>query len=112
MINAEIFKEIHLSKEVITKAVDFLGRYKEGEYLYPSVLLRNLKLSKGSELWITKALVENDLVDVLHYYNCTKCGRQSDFFTKEYIHTEQPICEECGAEMDVNNYRIVYKTKY
>jgi len=112
MINDEIFKGIPLSREVITKAVDFLGKYKEGEYLYPNVLLRNLNLSKGSELWITKVLVENELVDALHYYNCPRCGKQSDFFSKEYLHTEQPICEECDTEMDVDNYRMVYRIKY
>lgn len=112
MINEDIFKGIPLSRKIITKAADFLGKYKEGQYLYPNVLLRNLKLSKGSEMWITKVLTENELVDVLHYYVCPRCGRITKFFSKEYLHTEHPVCEDCEEQMDVHNYRIVYRIKY
>jgi hypothetical protein len=112
MINKDIFKGIPLSREVITKAVDFLGNYNEGQLLYPKVLLRNLNLSYGSELWITKVLVENELVDVMHYYDCPKCSRSTDLYTKTYIHYEQPICKECGTGMDVNDYKVIYRVKY
>lgn len=112
MINSEIFKDIPLSQSTITKVVDFLGRYKTGEFLYPSVLTRNLRISKSGEMWITKILTENDLADVLHYYTCPRCGSTTGFFSKDYLHTEYPICENCEEQMDINDYRIVYKVKY
>ena len=111
MINSEIFKDILLSQTTISKAVDFLGKYKTGEYLYPNVLIRNLRISKGDEIWITKVLTDNNLVDVMHYYICPRCGSTTNFFSKEYLHTQYPVCENCEEQMDINDYRVVYRIK-
>ena len=111
MISPEIFKDIPLSQSTITKAVDFLRRYKMGEFLYPNVLARNLRISNGNELWITKVLTENNLVDVLHYYTCPRCGYTTNFFSKDCLGTECPVCENCEETMDNNDRRIVYKIK-
>lgn len=112
MINSEIFKDIPLSPTKITKVVDFLGRYKTGEFIYPSVLIRNLRISKSDEMWITKVLTENELAEVFRYYTCPRCGSTTNFFPKDYLHTEYPICENCEVQMDINDYRIAYKVKY
>ena len=111
MINLEIFKDIPLSQSTITKVVDFLGKYKTGEFLYPNVLIRNLKLSKSDEMLITKILTENDFADVLNYYVCPRCGNTTNLFTEDYLHTEYPVCENCEEQIDINDYRIVYKIK-
>jgi len=107
-----MFKNIPISEENKINAIEFLNHYKSGQYLYPNVIIRSVKISKDVQPWILKALIDNQLVEEERYYRCSRCASSTASYCKEeYEMLEDLYCEICDDEINLDDYEVVYRIK-
>lgn len=108
----DLFKNVNVSDDIKLRALEFINRYKIGQFIYPNVIIRNLKLPKDSISWIIQSLIDNDLVEEMRYYRCPRCSCSTVSFSKEeYEQLEEFYCDRCDEEINLEDWSIIYKLK-
>lgn len=88
--------------------IDFLGIYKVGEIIYPSVLKRNLKQVDQDTLDL---LVKSGYLSIVKYALCPQCSHFTRFCAEEEIEKrdEKVFCEECDEVISIKYFMPAYK---
>lgn len=95
-----------------TSVINFLGKYKHGDLIYPSAIYRNLKLDTKDiydilEICVTSGLVERKLA-----IYCPNCQRLSGhIYSSVFDIPEYITCNHCDEELEKNveNIIVIYK---
>lgn len=94
----------------LDKIIDFFVKYNKNDYIYPSVVKRNLKLEDEDVYKIMNILEKAKLVKMYYEIYCYKCDRTSNLCESFGQLEEYLICNNCESEMDINyNVKITYK---
>lgn len=110
-VNKEKLKEMYAACNCNhnDRIVNVLGMYRIGEYIYPDVIKRNLRLSDHETVYnILNRLVEENMAEKVFQYYCPVCGRPDGVFLKEDPEDEV-YCTSCDTELDKNAKRYAYK---
>lgn len=79
----------------------FISLYRAGEYIYPDVLRRNLKISKEASDKILEILEKENIVEKYFQYYCMACGKPVGMFMQNLT---PAYCPECDYELDKKIY--------
>lgn len=87
------------------RIVSFLGLYREGEFIYPSVVARNCKITNDDAII---ALSSISVLKKCYLYRCGNCGESyKQFFNDD---SEEDIyCENCDSKIDKSNKEVYFK---
>lgn len=92
------------------KCVDFLSMYKPGEYIYPSVVTRNLRISMNVAEDFLNMLVAEGICEKRYRHFCTICMREVGSFM-EQEETEEVYCDNCDSLLTTVNTCFIVKRK-
>lgn len=92
----------------MNQLINFLGIYKVGEIIYPSVLKRNLKRVDQDALDL---LVKSGHLSIVKYASCPQCSHSTRFYTEEEIEKkdDEIFCEECDEVILSKYFMTAYK---
>ena len=87
------------------RVISFLGLYRKGEYIYPSVVARNCKISYNDAICVMESI---SILKKCYLYRCENCGESyKQFFDKDL---EGDIyCENCDSKIDKNNKELYFQ---
>lgn len=88
------------------KIISFLSLYYQGEFIYPSVIKRNCKLSKEESSFVLNALVDKGILKISFNYVCSVCSHRI-YESESFKEDEDIFCPCCDEKID-KNYREVY----
>lgn len=90
------------------RIVNVLSMYRSGEYIYPDVIKRNLKLTDNSVVFeILDKLIEAGIAKKCFQYYCPCCGKTDGLFRTEDIE-DDIYCNSCDNRLDKKDKRFSY----
>lgn len=80
--------------------VDFLGRYKSGDWVYPDAMHRNLKISIKAVYEILEMCSDVGLLEQYLQIYCPVCRRFTGQYYKTLVEIPQEVgCLHCGEDI-------------
>jgi len=109
-LNKEKLKGIYRDYDCnhIDRITSVLGMYRQGEYIYPDVIQRNLKVTKEEAFEVLKMLFDAGLAEVCFQYYCSNCQRAVGPFMAEDSHDEI-YCPGCDSHVNKELKRYAYR---
>lgn len=88
--------------------MDFLEMYKVGEFIYPSVIKRNLKQVDQHTI---DALIKDGYLGIVNYASCPQCSHYTHFYSNEELMAMKDCicCDNCDFELSRKDFRQAYK---
>ena len=112
----DIIISTFLEKKAITKNTDlviFLQSYKSNDIIYPNALLRKfpkLFIDIEDVYVLLNKLLDINFLKLCYEFICENCHECSIIYDHISEITEDPFCEKCGIDLDVNkNLKVIYK---
>lgn len=89
--------------------VDFLNQhYKSGQWIYPSALHRNLKISIVDAYEIMEMCVETGIVEQYLEIYCPYCQRFTGNYYKSFFDIPEEInCVHCDSEVEKPSEHVI-----
>lgn len=101
----EAIKECNTGKEMeITK---FLKLYRKGEFIYPSVLSRNVRISKEMAESVLQKLVDKGVLQRKREYRCTSHMNVYKI-TEDTDNHKEFYCDECDSVLTYFSYLYIF----
>lgn len=92
--------------------IRFLCMYRIGEYIYPSVLKRNMKVTQEKVDYVLDMLVQSGIAEKCFQFYCPNCGMAAGKFLKEDENLSDEIyCDRCDEEISKSNKQYAYIIK-
>jgi hypothetical protein len=104
-------KKVKMNNNQITKLLKLLSLYKNGEIIYPGVLIRKLNMKMKEVYKLLEEIATLGIIERNFEIHCISCKKYTGaiYETLKEIPLDS-LCEECGAELDpMENTIIVYR---
>lgn len=110
-MNIEENLKEHLETEKLEKLQSLFKFYRQGQYIYPGVLIRHLNISMKKAYQILEAVRELGFIAPNYEVYCFSCSKFTGFSFETIGQLPEYIeCEECGKELDpLEESVVVYK---
>ncbi len=92
--------------------IQFFGRYKHNDWLYPDAMHRNLKISIKTVYEILELCVEKEVLEQYMQVYCPHCQKYTGRYYKTIAEIPDEIdCLHCDSEIlkPLNHAIIIYK---
>ena len=93
----------------IDTIINFFDNYKKGDFIYPSVLKRKLKIDEKEIYKILSIMEKSELLKINYEFFCYNCNKSSNLYECYSELPEEYICENCEDCLTLDNVRVVYK---
>lgn len=110
-IRARLTEQKKIDDSRLDTLLTILKAYKQGQFIYPGVLIRQLNLPMCSVYEILEIIKEMGIIVTNFELYCHSCSKfTGDIFETLNQIPEEIKCEECGKELDpLNDSIVVYK---
>lgn len=98
----------------ISAFLEFLGKYKSGDWIYPSAIHRELKIDVRTVYMLMESLRDSGFVEQYLEIYCPHCSRYTGRYFKTVADVEEEIsCPHCDYEITdpVEHAVIVYRVR-
>lgn len=93
--------------EYKTQLIEFLSKYKEGYYIYPSALQENLKTTDKDTYDILMLLTDNNILELSFLLSCPYCDNELGVFNSLQELSKKDYCGDCDKDFDPFQHTIV-----
>lgn len=93
----------------IESIIIFLSHYKKGEFIYPSVLKRNLNINEKETYKILSTLEKFKLLKIYYEYFCYNCNGSSKLYKYYSELPKECLCPNCEDNLTLENVRVIYR---
>lgn len=101
------------NKNDLKELVNFLLHFKNGQYIYPSIIKRKFNFSDKEIYSILNMLEKENYLKMYYEVFCGFCTKSLKLY--EYYSQLEKIthCEDCEEDnITLNNVKIIYKVVY
>lgn len=91
------------------RCIDFLRLFKPGEYIYPDVVVRNLRICKQDAVDFLEMLVEDGICERMHRHYCPICMKCVGPFIQHIY--DEIYCDCCDSVLKISDVKVCYMVK-
>ncbi len=95
-------------------AIEFLGHYRSGQWIYPSAMHRSLRMSITDVYEILELCVDQGLIEQYLEIYCPFCQRFTGYYYKTIMEIPEELnCKHCDNEIQdpVKHAVIIYRVR-
>ena len=100
-------KRILNNTKDIEKLIDIFSQYEIGDYLYPSVIKNELKLSDSKADEVLKEIEKNGYLKLCYILDCPYCHNEIDIFDDFQELISQNYCGNCNKKFSPLDHALI-----